>query len=1001
MNVLFLKERSAIFINLSIIVLLIKMEVIMGYRIGFDIGSTTIKAVVLDENNKICYKSYERHKAQVRQKALEKIEELQKYTKGPFKFAISGSGALGLCEQGELPFVQEVFASATGVSKLYPETDCAIELGGEDAKILFFQGSIEQRMNSTCAGGTGAFIDQMATLLNMSLEEMNEASLNYRKLYPIASRCGVFAKTDIQPLINQGVDKCDLCASIFQAVVDQTITSLAQGRKIEGNILFLGGPLYFLSGLRNRFKETLKVSDEQLNCPETAINFVALGAALCAEKEYTYDQLHAVLEKLIHTPTKLGESKPLFESEQDYEAFIARHKSHDAKYADLKTYNGKSYLGIDSGSTTTKLVLLSENHEILYHSYTSNKGNPLDVVLEDLKEIYQENPNIQIYGAYATGYGEELMRHAFHLDGGIVETMAHYTAARSFNPDVDYILDIGGQDIKCFKIREGHIDDIVLNEACSSGCGSFIETFAKSLGYDAIEFAKLGLKSKHPVDLGTRCTVFMNSGVKQAQKNGASIEDISAGLCKSVVKNALYKVIRAKNKDDIGKHIVVQGGTFQNDSVLRCFEQELGLEVIRPSIAPLMGAYGAALYAQKLHRTKSAILNYEQLCQFTHKSQSVACQGCSNHCSLTINTFSDGSRLIAGNKCDKMVHNLDKKKTEELPDLYKVKTQMLEKQKQKFKHDKKIGMPLVLNNYDLLPFWTRFFDSLGYEIVWSKPSTKEIYHLGQQSIPSDTACFPAKVVHGHIQSLIDQNIDVIFYPCMTYNVDEHQSDNHYNCPLVAYYPEVIAGNMDFNDAKIVYPFINFDHVPTFVSAMQIHFDKVGVHFDAKDLEIALHAGINEYRDFHEELVHQHKEAVKYARENNYPIIVLCGRPYHLDPLINHQMNQLLTQLGFVVVSEESVPRQETHKVNVLNQWTYHARLYQAAHYVNENPDMNLIQLVSFGCGIDAITSDEVKDILRDGNKFYTQIKIDEIDNLGAAKIRLRSLKEAIEQQKGE
>lgn len=973
----------------------------MGYRIGFDIGSTTIKAVVLDENNKICYKSYERHKAQVRQKALEKIEELQKYTKEPFKFAISGSGALGLCEQGELPFVQEVFASATGVSKLYPETDCAIELGGEDAKILFFQGSIEQRMNSTCAGGTGAFIDQMATLLNMSLEEMNEASLNYHKLYPIASRCGVFAKTDIQPLINQGVDKCDLCASIFQAVVDQTITSLAQGRKIEGNILFLGGPLYFLSGLRNRFKETLKVSDEQLNCPETAINFVALGTALCAEKEYTYDQLHAVLEKLIHAPTKLGESKPLFESEQDYEAFIARHKSHDAKYADLKTYNGKSYLGIDSGSTTTKLVLLSENHEILYHSYTSNKGNPLDVVLEDLKEIYQENPNIQIYGAYATGYGEELMRHAFHLDGGIVETMAHYTAARSFNPDVDYILDIGGQDIKCFKIREGHIDDIVLNEACSSGCGSFIETFAKSLGYDAIEFAKLGLKSKHPVDLGTRCTVFMNSGVKQAQKNGASIEDISAGLCKSVVKNALYKVIRAKNKDDIGKHIVVQGGTFQNDSVLRCFEQELGLEVIRPSIAPLMGAYGAALYAQKLHRTKSAILNYEQLCQFTHKSQSVACQGCSNHCSLTINTFSDGSRLIAGNKCDKMVHNLDKKKTEELPDLYKVKTQMLEKQKQKFKHDKKIGMPLVLNSYDLLPFWTRFFDSLGYEIVWSKPSTKEIYHLGQQSIPSDTACFPAKVVHGHIQSLIDQKIDVIFYPCMTYNVDEHQSDNHYNCPLVAYYPEVIAGNMDFNDTKIVYPFINFDHAPTFVSAMQMHFDKAGVHFDAKDLEIALHAGINEYRDFHEELVHQHKDAVKYARENNYPIIVLCGRPYHLDPLINHQMNQLLTQLGFVVVSEESVPRQETHKVNVLNQWTYHARLYQAAHYVNENPDMNLIQLVSFGCGIDAITSDEVKDILRDGNKFYTQIKIDEIDNLGAAKIRLRSLKEAIEQQKGE
>ncbi len=971
----------------------------MGYRIGFDIGSTTIKAVVLDENNDICYKSYERHKAQVRQKALEKIEELKKYTKEPFKFAISGSGALGLCEQGELPFVQEVFASATGVSKLYPNTDCAIELGGEDAKILFFQGSIEQRMNSTCAGGTGAFIDQMSTLLNMSLEEMNEASLNYHKLYPIASRCGVFAKTDIQPLINQGVDKCDLCASIFQAVVDQTITSLAQGRKIDGNILFLGGPLYFLTGLRNRFKETLKLDDTQLKCPDTAIHFVALGTALCAETEYTYDQLHDILEKLIQTPAKLGESKPLFETEKDYQDFITRHKSHDAKFADLKTYNGKSYLGIDSGSTTTKLVLLSENHEILYQSYTSNKGNPLDVVLEDLKKIYEENPNVQIYGSFATGYGEELMRHAFHLDGGIVETMAHYTAAKSFNPNVDYILDIGGQDIKCFKIRDGRIDDIVLNEACSSGCGSFIETFAKSLGYDAKEFAKLGLKSKHPVDLGTRCTVFMNSGVKQAQKNGASIEDISAGLCKSVVKNALYKVIRAKNKDDIGKNIVVQGGTFQNDSVLRCFEQELGLEVIRPSIAPLMGAYGAALYAQKLHRTKSAILNYEQLCNFTHKSQSVACQGCNNHCSLTINTFNDGTRLVAGNKCEKMIKV--EKKQEELPDLYKVKMDMLEKQKSKFKHDKKIGMPLVLNNYDLLPFWTRFFDCLGYEIIWSKPSTKEIYHLGQQSIPSDTACFPAKVVHGHIQSLIDQKIDVIFYPCMTYNVDEKQSDNHYNCPLVAYYPEVIAGNMDFGDTKIVYPYINFDHVPTLVKAIQMHFDKVNIHFDEKKLEIAYNAAVNEYRDFHEELVNQHLKAVQYAREHQYPIIVLCGRPYHLDPLINHQMNQLLTQLGFVVVSEESVPRQESHKVNVLNQWTYHARLYQAAHYVNKNKDMNLVQMVSFGCGIDAITSDEVRDILSDGNKFYTQIKIDEIDNLGAAKIRLRSLKEAIEQQKGE
>lgn len=968
----------------------------MHYRIGFDIGSTTIKAVVLDENNKVCYKSYERHKAQVRQKALEKIKELSEFTKDPFSFAISGSGALGLCEQANLPFVQEVFASATATNELYPKTDVAIELGGEDAKILFFKGAIEQRMNSTCAGGTGAFIDQMASLLNMTLEEMNEASLHYNRLYPIASRCGVFAKTDIQPLINQGVDKSDLCASIFQAVVDQTITSLAQGRKIEGNVLFLGGPLFFMTGLRERFKQTLLLEESQIQCPETAIHFVALGTALCANQEFTDQEVIAAFETLLKQPIALTKSKPLFVDEEDYQEFLERHKSHDAKYKELAGYKGQAFLGIDSGSTTTKLALLDEEGNILYDSYTSNKGNPLDVVLADLKKIYEKNPDIRIYGAYSTGYGEELMRHAFHLDGGVVETMAHYTAACHFNPDVDYILDIGGQDIKCFRIRDGHIDDIVLNEACSSGCGSFIETFAKSLGYEAPEFAQLGLHSKHPVDLGTRCTVFMNSGVKQAQKNGASIEDISAGLCKSVVKNALYKVIRAKNKDDIGKHIVVQGGTFQNDAVLRSFEQELGLEVIRPSIAHLMGAYGAALYAQKLHRTRSAILSYEQLCKFKHTSKSMACQGCTNHCSLTINTFNDGSRLIAGNKCDRMIAGKNNKV--ELPDLFKIKTQLLETQKNKYVHNMKIGMPLVLNNYDLLPFWTKFFDTLQVQVVWSKPSTIEMYHEGQQSIPSDTACLPAKVVHGHIEYLLKEDIQAIFYPCMTYNVDEKQSDNHFNCPLVAYYPEVINGNMEMSK-PFIYPFLSMDDKKTFIKAIQLHFEKKGISFKKRDLDKAFDEGLLEYNQFNQKLKEEHVRAVQYARINGYPIAVLCGRPYHLDPLINHQMNQLLTQLGFVVVSEESCPRQEVHKVNVLNQWTYHARLYQAAHYVCDNEDMHLIHMVSFGCGIDAITSDEIKDILRKGNKFYTQIKIDEIDNLGAVRIRLRSLKEAIEQQK--
>ncbi|MBP3853788.1 MAG: 2-hydroxyacyl-CoA dehydratase [Erysipelotrichaceae bacterium] len=692
----------------------------------------------------------------------------------------------------------------------------------------------------------------------------------------------------------------------------------------------------------------------------------------------------------------MSESEPLFQNEQEYEQFRQRHHSHDAKYLDLATYTDKAYLGIDSGSTTTKLALIAKDGEILYESYSSNKGNPLDVVLEDLKHIYQTNPDIQIYGAYATGYGEELMRHAFHLDGGVVETLAHYTAAKQFNPNVDYILDIGGQDIKCFKIRDGHIDDIVLNEACSSGCGSFIETFANSLGYDSISFAKLGLKSSHPVDLGTRCTVFMNSGVKQAQKNGATVEDISAGLCRSVVRNALYKVIRTRNKEEIGKNIVVQGGTFQNDAVLRSFEQELGYDVIRPSIAHLMGAYGAALYAKKLHRSKSAILTYEQLLNFSHTSKSTVCQLCNNHCSLTINEFSDGSRLIAGNKCERPTKVAADKLN--LPDMYKIKTDLLNEYKKKFKHEKRIGMPLVLNHYDLLPFWSRFFDSLSVQVVWSTPSTLAMYQSAQHTIPSDTACYPAKVVHGHIQQLMDMKMDTIFYPCMTYNVDEKQSDNHYNCPIVAYYPQVIEANMDLNDVTFISPFLSFDDEKTFIKAMQLHFKKAGMKFSKKDLKIALHAGANEYNRFKEQLHRKHEECVQYAREHHLPMALLCGRPYHLDPLINHQIHQLLTSLGFVVLSEESVPDQKPHPVDVLNQWTYHARLYQAANYACRNEDMHLIQLVSFGCGLDAVTTDEVKAILKRHNKFYTQIKIDEVDNLGATKIRLRSLKGAIEEK---
>ena len=972
----------------------------MTYRIGFDIGSTTIKAVVMNENGDILYKSYERHKAQIREMALAKIEELKEMIQGePFYFALSGSAALGMSQEGNLPFVQEVFASAQAVRKYYPQVDAAIELGGEDAKILFFQGAIEQRMNSTCAGGTGAFIDQMASLLNIDLAKMDELSLNYQRLYPIASRCGVFAKSDVQPLINQGVDKADLSASIFQAVVDQTITSLAQGRKIEGNVLFLGGPLFFLKGLRRRFMETLKLDEDHAWCPEIAIHFVAFGSALCANERFTYDELHQKLEALKNMPVKEEESDPLFETKEEYESFVKRHQRSDVKYGDLSTYTGKVYLGVDSGSTTTKMVLIGEYQQLLYEAYTSNQGSPLDVVLEHMRKIYEQGEDrIEMAGSCATGYGEELMRHAFHLDEGSVETMAHYEAAKYFNPNVDYILDIGGQDIKCFKIRDGRIDDIVLNEACSSGCGSFIETFAKSLGYSAPEFAKLGLKAKHPVNLGTRCTVFMNSGVKQAQKNGASIEDISAGLCRSVVKNALYKVIRAKRKEDLGTEVVVQGGTFRNDSVLRSFEQELGMPVIRPSIAHLMGAYGAALIARRHSKGTSNILTKEELQHFTHTSKGVVCNGCTNHCSLTVNIFSDGERLIAGNKCEKPVMNMKTK--EELPDLYKVKNTLLQSYYGKYHHDQKVGIPMVLNMYDLLPFWVEFFHQLGYEAVISPQTTKPMYHKAQHSIPSDTACLPAKAVHGHIQWLLDQKLERIFYPCMTYNVDEKISDNHFNCPLVAYYPETIKANMELDDTDYMNPYIVLDDLKVFEKKISSYFKEHAMVHERSKIKAAIEAGMKEYHAFHERLHEEHQKAIEYARATKHPIVVLCGRPYHGDPFISHQISKLLTQLGFVVVSEESIPLQEKKGVNVLNQWTYHARLYQAAYYAAAQPDMEVVHLVSFGCGIDAITSDEVKSILKQKNRFYTQIKIDEIDNLGAVKIRLRSLKAAIEDREG-
>ena len=967
-------------------------------RVGLDIGSTTIKCVVLGEHDELLYSTYERHYSHILEKAQELLRRIDAEQLHGSKalLSISGSAGMGLADSCGVPFVQEVFSTRVAVKRFMPKTDCVIELGGEDAKILFLTNGTEVRMNGSCAGGTGAFIDQMATLLKMSAEEMNKAAEQAQRTYTIASRCGVFAKSDVQPLINQGARTEDIAASIYKAVVNQTIAGLAQGRPIKGNILYLGGPLTFSTVLRKSFDEALNVTG---TCPENSLLYVALGAALYADKEFVLTEVAAALDKYAATATYASEP-PLFASKEEYEAFHARHMSHSVPRVAFSAHCGPVHIGIDSGSTTVKLVVVDEKSQILYTNYQPNLGNPLPLIREQLLKIYKEHPGLQVASVTTTGYGEELVKNAFRCDYGLVETVAHFTAAKYFMPDVDFIIDIGGQDMKCFKIEDGAISNIFLNEACSSGCGSFLQTFAQALGYDVKEFAALGLFADRPVDLGSRCTVFMNSSVKQAQKDGASIENISAGLSISVVKNALYKVIRARRREDIGEEIVVQGGTFRNDSVLRSFEQELGTQVIRPSIAHLMGAYGAALIAKRHSKGTSTILNEEQVNSFTHSSTGAVCNGCTNHCALTVNVFADGQRLIAGNKCEKPTLRAGAKQ-EALPDLYKVKNDLLRSYRGRYHHEKKIGIPLVLNMYDLLPFWVEFFHQLGYETLISPQTNKAMYHSAQHSIPSDTACLPAKVVHGHIQWLLDQHVEKIFYPCMTYNVDEQISDNHFNCPLVAYYPEQIDANMVMEGTDFLHPYIVLDDMKNFEKRISEVFAAHDMPHERRLIRKAAEAGMREYRAFHARLHEEHERAVAYARAHHHPIAVVCGRPYHGDPFISHEITKLLTQLGFVVVSEESVPLQEKRAVGVLNQWTYHARLYQAAYYAAAQPDMELIHLVSFGCGIDAITSDEVKAILKQKDRFYTQIKIDEIDNLGAVKIRLRSLKAAIEERKEE
>ena len=974
----------------------------MMYSLGIDIGSTTVKTVLMADGQ-VIYEKYERHMSRVRAKALEMLEEMRPKLEGKrFSVALSGSAGLGLAEACGIPFVQEVFATGEVVKRLEPDASAVIELGGEDAKIIFFEGGTDERMNGTCAGGTGAFIDQMATLLDLDADTMDKLSLKHTRIYPIASRCGVFAKTDIQPLLNQGARKEDVAASIYQAVVNQTIAGLAQGRKIRGKVLFLGGPLYYCKGLRQRFKETLALSDEEAIFPEYGRYAVAMGAAIYAEKTGYGTQIDELCERIktnVSNATVSNRLPALFDSKEQYEEFHARHAKADVARLEIEKYSGKAYLGIDCGSTTTKMVLLSENREILYSYYNSNRGNPVEIVREQLTTIFWLcGDRIRIAGSAVTGYGEELIKNAFGVDLGVVETIAHYTAAKHFLPEVDFILDIGGQDIKCFKIRNGAIDNIMLNEACSSGCGSFIETFARSMGYEIDEFAGKGLLSPAPVNLGSRCTVFMNSSVKQSQRDGATVEDISAGLSVSVVKNAIYKVIRAASADELGENIVVQGGTFYNDAVLRAFEQELGRNVIRPAIAGLMGAYGAALYSMKL--SKSTLIDAEALKSFEHKSRSAVCKGCTNGCHLTVNTFSGGKRFISGNQCEKGLALGESESSSEIPNLHQFKREYLTSLSSDTKGTRgTVGLPLSLGMYELLPLWHGIFSSLGFDVIVSGMSTKRTYEKGQFSIPSDTACYPAKIMHGHIEELVERGADAVFYPCLSYNIDEHDSDNHYNCPVVAYYSELLGGNMDsLEKTKFLYPYLNINDKRELVKEL---WEYLCTFFDGikkSEVRRAVKRGFEEYEKYMAAVRAEGERAVAWAREHGMRIMVLAGRPYHADAEIGHGIDKLATSLGFVVVSEDSICHLAEHQtVRVLNQWTYHARLYRAARFAAENEDVQLAQLVSFGCGVDAITTDEVRSILEQSGKLYTQIKIDEITNLGAVRIRLRSLIGALDQ----
>lgn len=967
--------------------------------LGVDIGSTTIKCVVLSENSEVLYKQYERHKSCIIDKLVTLLETIKEnFDDEEFLISFSGSAGMGIAEELSIPFIQEVFATRSAVKALEKDTDCVIELGGEDAKILFLKGTEEVRMNGSCAGGTGAFIDQMATLLGVTTTELNTLSHSADKIYTIASRCGVFAKSDIQPLLNQGASKSNVAASIFYSVVNQTITGLAQSREIEGNILYLGGPLTFNDYLRSAFDDKLKTTGK---CPELSLFFVSYGAAISSKEVFNISDL-ILKAKTKNSKRSLLTLPPLFKNDEEREEFTSRH-SHDSdniKYIDKP--EGKMYLGVDAGSTTVKALLINEKGEIFNPLYVSSKGNPVDIIYNYLKDLYARYPELEIASSASTGYGEEIIKEAFTLDWGIVETIAHYTAAKTFNKDVDFIIDIGGQDIKCFHISNGTIDSIFLNEACSSGCGSFLESFSSVMGYSAKEFSTLALESKEPVDLGSRCTVFMNSSVKQAQKDDVSVPDIAAGLSISVIKNALYKVIRTPDPTKLGSHIVVQGGTFLSDAVLRAFEKETGKKAIRPNIAGLMGAYGAAMYSleksKKRGITTSKIITKETLGHFYHKVQALSCKGCSNHCQLTLNDFGSSKRFIAGARCGKPS---GKKNDADSLNLFAFKQNELKKYitNCRVEGKKNIAFPLGLNMYELLPFWVTFWRELGYNTMVSSVSSHEKYLMGEHTIPSDTICYPAKLVHGQIEELLALNPDIIFYPSMTYNVDEKKGQNHYNCPIVAYYPDVIEKNVKFGSIEFDHSYLSLSDREAFPKYFMKAEEEKGRDFKLIDVKRASEKAFKELDNYHTKVIDEGKRIVMEAEKRNMPVICLLTRPYHVDGEINHGIDKLITSLGAAVITEDSIAASvKPFKTTMLNQWTYHARLFSAAKAVakSNKKNLNCVQLVSFGCGIDAITSDEVRAILESKGKIYTQIKIDEITNLGAIKIRLRSLFSVLE-----